>query len=106
MPRFLAVLVLVLASWMPVAAVALSLGDIDLKSALNQPFAAEIPVSTDSEYDLAALNVGLASIATFERYGLDRAAFIGDFRFEIVPAGANGIVRITSREPIVEPFVT
>jgi pilus assembly protein FimV len=91
---------------MPVAAVALSLGDIDLKSALNQPFSAEIPVATDSEHELASLNVGLASIATFEQYGLERVAFIGDFRFEIVPAGANGIVRITSREPVVEPFVT
>jgi len=106
MPRYLAVLIFSLILWMPGAVFALGLGDIDLKSALNQTFAAEIPVSTDSEYDIAALNVGLASNDTFEKYGLERAAFLNSFEFEIVANGANGVVLITSTEPVVEPFVT
>jgi len=106
MPRFLALIVLFVAGWMSGSALALSLGDIDLKSGLNQPFVAEIPVTTDSADDIASLRVGVASSATFAQYGLDRAGFLGDFDFDIIAAGANGVVRITSRKPVVEPFVT
>ncbi|MGI9344080.1 MAG: FimV/HubP family polar landmark protein [Gammaproteobacteria bacterium] len=106
MPRFLALIVLFVAGWMSGSALALSLGDIDLKSGLNQPFVAEIPVTTDSAGDIAALRVGVASSATFSQYGLDRAGFLSDFDFEIIATGANGVVRITSRNPVVEPFVT
>ena len=106
MPRFLALIVLFGAGWMSGSALALSLGDIDLKSGLNQPFVAEIPVTTDSAGDIAALRVGVASSATFAQYGLERAGFLADFDFEIIATGANGVVRITSRSPVVEPFVT
>ncbi len=106
MPRFLALGALLVVGSVPGSAIALSLGDIDLKSALNQPFSAEIPIATESADDLAALTIGLAPAATFEQYGLDRAGFLNGFDFQIVPARAGGLVRISSRDPVVEPFVT
>ncbi len=106
MPRFLAALIIFIAGWAPAAVLALSLGDIDLKSALNQPFVAEIPVSAETADELAALRVDMAASGTFQQYGLDRAAFLGDFDFEVIGQGASRVVRITSREAVVEPFVT
>ncbi|MFQ5636252.1 MAG: FimV family protein, partial [Gammaproteobacteria bacterium] len=87
-------------------AVALTLGDIDLKSALNQPFDAEIPVTGDSADDISALTVSVAPADTFEQYGLDRAKFLGQFQIDVVANGAAGVVRITSPNAVVEPFVT
>ena len=49
---------------------ALGLGEITLRSALNQPFVAEIPVTADSADELNQLTVQLAPAATFERFGL------------------------------------
>ncbi|MDH3511004.1 MAG: LysM peptidoglycan-binding domain-containing protein [Gammaproteobacteria bacterium] len=106
MPRFLAGLLLLLIGAMPCAVVALGLGEIDLKSALNQPFVAEIPVTSESANDLSGLQVELASAGTFEEFGLDRAAFLTDFEFTMIDRGPDAVVRITSRSPVVEPFVT
>ena len=73
MPRYLANVSLLLAGLVPVTAGALGLGEIDLKSGLNQPFVAEIGVSSESSNDLTGLDVGLASADTFNQFGLDRA---------------------------------
>ena len=106
MPRFLAACVVIFAGLVPVASLALSVGDIDLKSALNQPFVAEIPISGDSADELASVRVKVASSETFAKYGLDRASFLRDFRFEVVAEGSSGNIEVSSRDPVVEPFVT
>ena len=91
----------------PVAAFALGLGDISLDSALNQPFSAEIPLESVDAAELAELKVSLASTDTFERYGLDRPAFLGDFRFTVAE-NSNGVpvISLSSLQPVSEPFVT
>jgi pilus assembly protein FimV len=106
MPRFLAAVCLLLSGVLPYSALALGLGEIDLKSGLNQPFLAEIPVSSESTNDLSGLAVELASTGTFGEFGLDRAAFLADFKFVVVKQGSDAVIRITSRNPVVEPFVT
>ena len=106
MARILAAIVLAIAGAIPLSAGALSLGEIDLKSALNQPFAAEIPVTSAASGDLEALRVEIASIETFQQFGIDHAAFLSDFDFEVVERGSGAVVQITSRRPVVEPFVT
>ena len=85
---------------------ALGLGDIELQSALNQPFRAEIALSATTE-ELEGLRVMLAAPDTFARYGLDRPAFLNNFDFRVA-ADRNGrsVVQVTSRESIAEPFVT
>ena len=90
----------------PAGAWALGFGDIELQSALNQPFRAEIVLSATAE-EMQSLRVTLATPETFERYGLDRPGFLSSFEFRVVAdrSGRN-TVQITSRESIPDPFVT
>jgi pilus assembly protein FimV len=90
----------------PAGAWALGLGDIELQSALNQPFRAEIALSATAD-ELLGLKVGLAGPAMFEQRGVDRPQFLNGLEFRVV-TGRNGrnVVQITSRESIAEPFVT
>ncbi len=90
----------------PTGAWALGLGQIELQSALNQPFRAEIELSATPE-ELQGLRVLLADTDTFARRGLDRPFFLNSLEFRVV-AGRNGrnVVQITSRESIAEPFLT
>jgi pilus assembly protein FimV len=91
----------------PTALYALGLGDIRLKSALNQPLDAEIELVDATAEDLAALRASLASNDTFTRYGLDRPAFLSEFSFAVA-RGASGrdVLRVSSARPVTEPFVT
>ncbi len=85
---------------------ALGLGDIELFSALNQPFRAEIALSATAE-ELESLRVTLADREIFERSGLERPAFMSDLRFDVA-RGSNGrnVISVTSATSVAEPFVT
>ena len=106
MPRICIFAILVLAGILPSTVVALGLGEIDLKSALNQPFLAEIPVTSASSDEVTDLDVELASRDTFDRYGLVLPAFMNDFEFAVVARGGRSYIRVSSRNPVIEPFVT
>jgi pilus assembly protein FimV len=89
----------------PLGAWALSLGEIEIRSALNQPFAAEIALSGTTE-ELQSLRVTLASPETFARYGLDRPAVLGTFAFRVgANAAGRSVVTVTSSQSIGEPFI-
>ena len=91
----------------PVGAWALGLGNIDLKSALNQPFQAQIEVVSATPDELQGLKVALAAPEMFERYGLDRPAFLQNLEFRVVSdRSGRGVVQVTSAQSIAEPFVT
>jgi pilus assembly protein FimV len=87
---------------------ALGLGDIRLSSALNEPLRAEIELLAATPEELNNLTVQLASQDTFQRYDLDRPNFLTTLEFEVVRSGSadGNIVRVTSTEPITEPFIT
>jgi pilus assembly protein FimV len=106
MPRVRRAAVPLLAVLLPLTAGALGLGEISLRSALNQPFVAEIPVTSQSGEDLSQVTVELAPGATFARFGLDRPRFLDDFRFQIQREGTRTFVRVTSTQPVSEPFVS
>jgi len=91
---------------LPACAAALGLGEVQSKSFLNQPFSAEIPISTDFPGELAGFSISLAPPETFDQYGLPRPSFLNYFSFTVVPTAQGGMLRITSATPIVEPFVT
>lgn len=85
---------------------ALGLGEIELNSALNQPFEARIKLVSSKQNELEELRVGLASNADFERIGAVRSPFLNSLKFEIVrPQGGKPYIKVTSNEPIREPFV-
>jgi pilus assembly protein FimV len=91
----------------PSALYALGLGEIKLNSALNQPFDAEIELVEATADDLGAIRASLASGETFTRYGLDRPAFLTEFKFSVATrADGRDVLRVTSPRPVTEPFVT
>ncbi len=98
----LPVLLLASQSW------ALGLGNIRLSSALNEPLRAEIDLLAATLEELENLTIQLSSLETFERYDLDRPLFLSRMRFRLVRSGGvdGNIIRITSSEPITEPFIT
>ena len=85
---------------------ALGLGDIELFSALNQPFRAEIGLTATAD-ELSSLRVSLADRSRFEDSGLDRPAFMSNFEFDISrnSAGEN-VIAIRSGQSVADPFVT
>ena len=85
---------------------ALGLGDINMQSALNQPMAAVINLTSAAGTDLSEIKVTLASREAHQRAGLSRARILSDFRFKL-DTGSNGqpVVRITSHDAIHEPFL-
>lgn len=87
---------------------ALGLGEIRLNSALNEPLRAEIELLAATPEELDNLRVQLASADTFQRYDLDRPLFLSDLQFRIVRTGTaqGNVVRITSPDPVTEPFLT
>lgn len=102
MPRVPLAAVWLLAGLIPLSVGALGLGEISLKSALNQVLVAEIPVTADSSDDLSQLDVRLASAETFQRFGLDRPQFLNNLDFTV----DGRLIRVTSSLPVSEPFVS
>ena len=89
----------------PLGAHALGFGDIELQSALNQPFQAQIALVATAD-ELQGLKVALAAPDVFERYGIDHPGFLARFEFRVTTSGGRSVVQVSSREPVTEPFVT
>ncbi len=91
----------------PAVALALGLGEIRLNSALNQPLSAEIDLVAATPEELGALQAQLASRELFQRYGLDRPAYLDTLQFS-VGRGQDGrsVLLVRSRDAIAEPFVS
>ena len=88
------------------SAFALGLGEIELKSALNQRFEAEIILSNVGDLDQGEIIPNLASQEDFDRVGVNRDYHLIDLRFKarVREDGAH-VVHITSSKPIIEPFL-
>ncbi len=107
MTRMMPRLLLIVAMLTPGVLQALGLGEIRLNSALNQPFDADIELLAPTSEELQSLKAGLAPNDAFERYGVDRPAFLSELRFRVTRAsGGRNVIKITSAESITEPFVT
>lgn len=91
---------------MSTASHALTLGDIEMRSALNQPMSAQIRLQTTGPSEVDGLIVKLASEEAFSRAGLERNATLNDLRFDLdttIPSAP--VIRISSRQPVLEPFL-
>nr|PZN66844.1 MAG: hypothetical protein DIU62_07290 [Pseudomonadota bacterium] len=89
----------------PGLSMALGLGDETVRSFLNAPLNAEIELFATPD-ELNTLEVKLASRDDFIRNGLDYPGFLTGIqvRAERLADGRN-IIRLSSAQPIVEPFV-
>jgi len=102
--RWIGVLALALVS---TGANSLGLGDIKLNSYLNERLDAEIRVSLSGADELNTLRVEIAPRAEFDRVGIDRPLFLDGLDFVVErTSGDSAIIRVTSDQPMVEPFVT
>ncbi|ALZ85007.1 Motility protein FimV [Pseudomonas oryzihabitans] len=87
------------------AAQALSLGEIHLNSALNQPFDATIDLSDLRDLGTADLRPNLASAEDFGKAGVDRAFFLNDLKFAPEVRNGRAVIRVTSARPVREPYL-
>ena len=85
---------------------ALGLGEIKLKSGLNQPLDAEITllsVRNESNDQLRGL---LGSHDDFERTGIERVYFLSKIRFQtITKPNGQQVLKLTTEEAVKEPFL-
>src|SRR5690606_9676092 len=89
----------------PGLSLALGLGEETVRSYLNAPLNAEIELFATAD-ELSTVQVQLASRDDFIRHGLDYPGFLTGIqvRTERLVDGRN-IIRLSSSQPIVEPFV-
>lgn len=85
---------------------ALGLGELTLKSTLNQPLVAEIELLDVKDLTSAEVVPSLASPEDFAKAGVDRQAFLNDLTFTpVLNASGKSILRVTSSKPLSEPMV-
>ena len=90
----------------PLGAHALGLGEINLKSALNQYLSADIELLSVEEGDLEDIRVSLASAEAFARANVDRPYILTKLDFKPVKqADGSSVIQLSSRDPIREPFL-
>jgi pilus assembly protein FimV len=96
----------ILAMLIPVAGHALGLGNIAMKSALNQPLDAQVELLSVRKGDLNNLAVKLGSEEDFQRVGADRAFFLTKIKFEVVSRkNGTAYVQLSTIETVTEPFL-
>lgn len=86
-------------------AYAAGLGKLTVLSFLGQPLRAEIELSSVSSNEVGALNAKLASSEAFRQANIDFNSALLSLRFAIEQRGERQFVRVTSVQPLNEPFV-
>lgn len=91
----------------PALANAFGLGNLDLNSALNEPFDARIQLLSPTADELDSLKISLADSDAFARAKIDRPFILSKLRFDLRRSVDDGpdYIRVYSQEPIREPFL-
>ncbi|MCH9671292.1 MAG: LysM peptidoglycan-binding domain-containing protein, partial [Gammaproteobacteria bacterium] len=105
MKRIAASLLATLLLLIPLSARPLALGDIQLKSRLNAPLDARIPLISATASDIESIRVNLASVDQFARAGVERPFLLSGLKFEVVRGKGAPHIHVTSARPIAEPFL-
>ena len=80
---------------------ALGLGELTLRSALNQPLDAELELVDAEGLSQWEIKPFLASSVAFERAGVERPYFLTKMRFKV----EGQKIRLTTKDPVTEPFL-
>lgn len=89
----------------PLTSQAFGLGKLELMSALNEPFKAEIDITALRPEEKDNLQVKMASSEEFEKAGLDRSILLSQLQFDIVSRQDGTKILVTSKQAIKEPFL-
>ncbi|WP_248805174.1 FimV/HubP family polar landmark protein [Pseudomonas sp. MWU13-2100] len=85
---------------------ALGLGEVTLKSTLNQPLLAEIELQDVSGLSASDIVPSLASPQAFADAGVSRQDFLNDLTFTpVINPSGRSVVRVTSSKPLSEAYV-
>lgn len=105
--RYLA-LSLALALGIPVSVQAIGLGALEVKSGLNQPLLAEIPILSANPAELEQLEVRLASPEAFARVGLERPTELTQHLQFSLSKNALGqaVIVVSTPDRFLEPYLS
>lgn len=84
---------------------AAGLGKLTVLSSLGQPLRAEIELTSVAQDEIGSLVPKLASADAFRQANIDLHPALFSLRFAVEQRGNRPIVRITSTQPINEPYV-
>jgi pilus assembly protein FimV len=106
MIRKLLLLVSVAIGCLASPAYGLGLGELELKSALNQRFSAKITLTNVRGLQVEEILPSLASQEDFDRVGIERNYLLTDLRFKVAPNELGDmVIFVTSNKSIIEPFL-
>ena len=86
-------------------AYAAGLGKLTVLSSLGQPLKAEIELTSVAKDEVGTLVPRLASADAFRQANIDLSPVLFSLRFAVDQRNGNPVVRVTSTQPINEPFV-
>ena len=87
-------------------AFAIGVGDIVVNSYVNEPLSADIAILEPKDLSDSEVIASLASLADFERLGIERHYSLGALVFETDMQGAgSSAIRVTTANPIREPYL-
>ncbi|MDY7574252.1 FimV/HubP family polar landmark protein [Actimicrobium sp. CCI2.3] len=84
---------------------AAGLGRLTVLSALGQPLSAEIELTSVSKEEAGTLAVKLASAAAFRQANIALNPAVLAIKFVVEQSGGRQFIRVSSAQPINEPFV-
>lgn len=84
---------------------AAGLGKLTVLSSLGQPLRAEIEMNSVSKDELGTLTAKLASQAAFRQANIDFNPALLSLRFALEQRGSEAVIRVTSTQPMNEPFI-
>nr|WP_307718488.1 FimV/HubP family polar landmark protein [Massilia timonae] len=87
------------------AATAAGLGKLTVLSALGQPLRAEIELTAGAGEDPASMAVKLASPEAFRAANIEFNPALLSLRFAVEERGGRQVIRVSSTQPLNEPFV-
>jgi len=86
-------------------AAAIGIGEIHLRSFLGAPLQAEVPLSHIGDLGADQLKVQIGSQSDYGALGVEYSYLHTQLKIEPIIKNGQGYVRITTREPISEPYL-
>jgi pilus assembly protein FimV len=90
---------------LPLLAHAAGLGRLSVQSFLGQPLRAEIEIVSLLPGEESSLEARLATANAFAQAGIEFSPSLVGARFEIVKTGGRPMLRVTTRQPVNDPFL-